>query len=77
MDKQKLEVQKSETMQQISDKTAIDAATALIGLKKTNSTVPSYKPKSFLDQIYFYKNDTDYRLYIYLNNEWKYIDFTA
>lgn len=71
MDNQKLEGQKPETMQQVANKTAIDAASALIGLKKTNSTVPSYKPKSFLDQIYLYKNGADYKLYVYLNNEWK------
>lgn len=60
-----------------TDKTATDAARELIGLKKTNSAVPTYIPKSFLEQIYLYKNSTDYRLYVYLNNEWKYIDFTA
>lgn len=75
----KTNVQKidSKIFEQTTDKTSLEAARALIGLKKTNSTVPSYIPKSFLEQIYLYKNSTDYRLYVYLNNEWKYIDFTA
>lgn len=75
----KLEGQKinDDVFTNVSDKTTTDASKGLVGLKKTNSTVPTYIPKSFLEQIYLYKNTTDYRLYIYLNNEWKYIDFTA
>ena len=81
MDKQiqpKTDVKKvdSQVFESTADKTSVEAARGLIGLKKTNSTAPTYTPKSFLEQIYLYKNGTDYRLYLYLNNEWKYIDLT-
>lgn len=42
-------------------------------LIKTNSTVPTHTPKKFLDCFWFYwDGTTTYRLYIYINNEWKY-----
>ena len=45
---------------------------SLLSILKTNSDIPTYTPTKFLEQFYLYKNNTDYRLYIYLNNEWKY-----
>lgn len=45
----------------------------LINIKKTISTVPTFTPKKLIDQIQFYfDGSTTYRLYIYINNEWKY-----
>lgn len=67
----------NDLIKEVQDRTSLDEARFLVGLKKTNATAPTYTPKSFLEQIYLYKNGTDYRLYVYLNNEWKYIDFTA
>lgn len=77
MDKLNIPKIDSKTFEKTTDQTALEASRGLIGPKKTNATVPTYTPKSFLEQIYLYKNGTDYRLYVYLNNEWKYIDFTA
>lgn len=40
---------------------------------KTHSTLPTYTPKMFIDSFYLYfDGTTTYRLYIYINNEWKY-----
>lgn len=41
-------------------------------LLKTNSTVPTYIPKKLLSCFYLYKSGADYRLYIYIDNSWKY-----
>ena len=43
---------------------------------KTRDSVPTYTPRKVLDCFYLYKNGTDYRLYIYINNEWKYSTLT-
>lgn len=67
---------KVDDLKKVDDEKAIDESRKLVELKETNSTVPTYIPKNFLDQMYLYKNGTDYRLYLYLNNEWKYIDLT-
>lgn len=67
----------NDLIKEVQDRTSLDEARFLVGLKKTNATVPTYTPKNFLEQIYLYKSGTDYRLYVYLNNEWKYITFTA
>jgi hypothetical protein len=42
----------------------------------TYDTEPDYIPKNSLECFYLYKNGTDYRLYIYINNEWKYNTLT-
>lgn len=39
---------------------------------KTNSAVPSYIPKKFIDCFYLYFDGaTTYELYVYINNSWK------
>lgn len=44
----------------------------LTRLIKTNTTVPTYIPKKFIDCFYLYWNGTTtYELYIYINNTWK------
>jgi hypothetical protein len=48
----------------------IDGLTKII---KDSSIEPTHKPTKILDQFYFYKNGTTYRLYIYINNTWKYV----
>ena len=42
-------------------------------LTPDQSTVPTHTPVNWFEQFYFYKNSSTYRLYIYINNEWKYI----
>ena len=44
-------------------------------VKRHGTIVPTYQPKSFIEQLYFYENGTTRRLYIYLNNIWQYIGF--
>jgi hypothetical protein len=45
-------------------------------LLKTHSAVPTHEPKKLTEQFYLYKNDTTYRLYVYINNEWKYTNLS-
>lgn len=40
------------------------------------STVPTYTPKSFLEQFVLYDDDTDQRLYVYVNGSWKYVNLS-
>ena len=45
----------------------------LKGVIKTNNIIPTHTPKKFIDSFYLYwDKSTTYRLYIYINNEWKY-----
>jgi len=44
----------------------------LIGLLKTNLTIPTHIPKKFIDCFYLYwDGSTTYELYIYISNSWK------
>lgn len=44
----------------------------LIGLLRTNTSLPVNTPKKFLDCFYLYwDGSTTYELYIYINNSWK------
>jgi len=45
-------------------------------IKKSGASVPNYAPKNFYEQFYLYKNGATYRLYININNDWKYIALT-
>jgi len=40
------------------------------------STVPTYIPKTFLEQFVLYDDDTDQRLYVYVNGAWKNVTLT-
>jgi len=40
------------------------------------STVPTYIPKTFLEQFVLYDDDTNQRLYVYVNGAWKYATLT-
>jgi len=43
----------------------------LTRLLKTNLTIPTHKPKKFIDCFYLYWDGaTTYKLYIYINNSW-------
>uniref|UniRef100_A0A6M3XK95 Uncharacterized protein n=1 Tax=viral metagenome TaxID=1070528 RepID=A0A6M3XK95_9ZZZZ len=44
--------------------------------KQASSVVPTYKPKNFFEQFYFYNSGVTYRLYVYINNIWKYVALT-
>lgn len=37
------------------------------------STIPTYTPKSFLEQFVLYDDATNQRLYVYMDGTWKYI----
>ena len=39
---------------------------------KTHSTIPTHEPKKLLDCFWLYKDGDTYRLYIYIDNTWKY-----
>jgi len=44
---------------------------------KTNSETPTHTPNKFIDCFYlYYDGSTTYRLYIYINQEWKYINLS-
>jgi hypothetical protein len=43
----------------------------LTRLLKTNSSVPTYTPKKFIDCFYLYNSGATYELYVYIDNLWK------
>ena len=45
-------------------------------IKKHVSTAPIYSPKNFNEQIVFYDDDTNFRLYLWINGTWRYITLT-
>jgi hypothetical protein len=49
---------------------------ALRRTKHTVSVVPTFTPRNFYDQIQFYKLDADYRVYLFVGGDWKYITLT-
>lgn len=40
------------------------------------TTAPTFTPKTFLEQIQFYDDTTDRRIYFYVNGSWSYITLT-
>lgn len=67
-DKQEISNIKFDTQENFNDSYIGD----LVKILKTNSTVPTYTPKKFLDCFYLYwDGSTTYELYIYINNSWK------
>jgi len=40
------------------------------------STVPTYIPKTFLEQFVLYDDGTNQRLYVYVNGAWKNVTLT-
>ena len=41
-------------------------------VKKSVSSAPTGSPKRFSDQFVFYKNGATYRLYVWIDGDWKY-----
>ncbi len=39
-------------------------------VKKHITSVPDFTPRKFIDQIQFYDDGTNQRLYLYINNNW-------
>ncbi len=54
----------------------IGLLTALRAPKQYVKTAPSLIPKTFLDQIQFYDDGVNRRLYLYINNTWRYVTLT-
>jgi len=42
-------------------------------IKRPVDAAPTYTPRSFIEQIVFYKNGTTLRLYLYFGNAWHYV----
>ena len=53
-----------------------DYVNDLVKLKQHITTVPTFIPKKFIDQIQFYDDGTDKILYLYINNTWRSIALT-
>ena len=49
---------------------------ALRLMKKPLSSVPTLTPKTFLDQIQFYDDGANRRVYFYFNKTWRYATLT-
>lgn len=45
-------------------------------LIKHGSSAPTYNPTTFFEQFYLYESGSTYRLYVYLNGTWRYVDLT-
>lgn len=45
-------------------------------VKKSIDTAPTFTPKNFFEQIQFYDNSGTYRLYLYVNGDWRYVALT-
>ncbi len=46
------------------------------GVQRANSSVPTHSPKNREEQFYIYKNGSTFRLYIWVDGDWKYISLT-
>lgn len=55
------------------DETYLPMLELLKVVKKHGTVIPTYKPTSFIEQLYFYESGTARRLYVYLNNTWQFI----
>lgn len=45
-------------------------------IKRHRTTVPTHKPQSFIEQIEFYDDGTNFRVYFYIKNTWRYVALT-
>lgn len=45
-------------------------------IKRHVTTAPTLKPKNLLDQIQFYDDGATRRVYLYVNNTWRYVALT-
>jgi hypothetical protein len=49
---------------------------ALRRRKRHRTTAPAFKPLTLLEQIQFYDDGTNRRIYLYINNNWRYVALT-
>lgn len=75
------DIEKKKTEQQNQDRTINEEELqpileTLRRILKPVDTAPTKIPKSFLDQIVIYKNGSTYRLYIYVEDAWRYTALT-
>ena len=45
-------------------------------IKRNSSSAPTHSPKNWYEQMYLYKDGATYRLYINIDNTWKYINLS-
>lgn len=50
--------------------------TALRKIKRHITAAPTIKPKNLVEQIQFYDDGTNKRIYFYINNTWRYATLT-
>ncbi len=68
-----------ETQEVIPKKTFEDYQSFLEMLRRIkmhSDSVPTYTPKSFLEQFHFYETGGTRRLYVYINGAWAYATLT-
>ena len=44
--------------------------------RKHVTTAPTFKPKTFADQVQLYDDGVNRRVYLYVNNSWRYVALT-
>lgn len=45
-------------------------------IKKHVTVAPTYIPKNFFEQFCFFDDGTNRRIYLYINNTWRYVALT-
>jgi hypothetical protein len=48
----------------------------MIRPKRHLTAAPTFKPKNFAEQIQFYDDATNRRIYLYINGSWRYVALT-
>lgn len=48
----------------------------ITNLFEAHSEAPTHNPRTFYEQFYLYKSGTTYRLYVYVDDAWKYVDLS-
>lgn len=61
----------------ISKKEVLDTFVKIMMLPKQHLTsAPTFNPVNFYEQIQFYDDGTNRRIYLYINNTWRYVTLT-
>lgn len=50
---------------------------SLTNVKKVFTSAPTHNPRNKDEQIIFYKNGADYKLYLWVGDAWKYVNLTS
>ena len=45
-------------------------------VKKYRTTAPTHTPKNFYEQIEFFDDSVNIRIYVYVNGSWRYVGLT-